>query len=86
MQLSLLMFVPMIPGFMFAFGSLAVAPWMALTPVFAQQVMLSDVLRGQPPTIATIALVALLTIAIGAAVAGATARLLAHERIVRRLS
>jgi sodium transport system permease protein len=85
-QLSLLMFVPMIPGFLFAFGSIQVKPWMEFTPVIGQQVLLTGILRGEPPAAAVIAAVALITMAMGVAVASTTARLLSHEGIVRRMS
>jgi sodium transport system permease protein len=80
------MFVPMIPGFLFAFGSIQVKPWMEFTPVIGQQVLLTGILRGEPPAAAVIAAVALITMAMGVAVASTTARLLSHEGIVRRMS
>lgn len=85
-QLSLLMFLPMIPGFLFAFGSVAERPWMEWAPLVAQQVMLSAILRGEPPTATHLAAVGGLTMAAAAVVGALTARLLAHESIVRRLS
>lgn len=84
-QLSLLMFLPMIPGFLFAFGSIQVKPWMAWTPVLGQQVMLSAVLRGEPPAAGDMAALAGLTLMAAVAAAGVTAQLLSHESIVRRL-
>ena len=84
-QLSLLMFLPMIPGFLFAFGSIPVKPWMTWTPIIGQQVMLSEVLRGLTPEPAAIAGIAIATIAPGVGVAALTAWLLSHESIVRRL-
>jgi sodium transport system permease protein len=85
-QLSLLMFLPMIPGFLFAFGSIPERRWMEWTPVVGQQLMLSGMLRGEPAEPAAIAAIALITIALGVAVAAAAARLLSHESIVRRLN
>jgi sodium transport system permease protein len=84
-QLSLLMFLPMIPGFLFAFGSIEIRPWMAMTPVLAQQIMLTGVLRGDAPPLVSLGLVSVITLALGMMVALVTARLLEHESIVRRL-
>jgi sodium transport system permease protein len=82
-QLSLLMFLPMIPGFFFAFGSMAVKPWMEWTPVLAQHVMLSAVLRGESPSPASLMAMALVTLAAGGLVATTTSKLLSHESITR---
>lgn len=46
-QLSLLMFVPMLPGFLFAFGSLQPAEWMSWAPMLGQHVAMSDIVRGE---------------------------------------
>jgi sodium transport system permease protein len=46
-QLSLLMFVPMLPGFLFAFGSLQPEAWMTWVPMISQHVAMSDIVRGQ---------------------------------------
>jgi sodium transport system permease protein len=44
--LSLLLFVPMIPGFLFAFDAVAVEAWMAWTPLLAQQLAVAALLEG----------------------------------------
>ncbi|HWM91554.1 MAG TPA: ABC transporter permease [Thermoanaerobaculia bacterium] len=80
--LSLLIFVPVIPGFLFSFQRIDPEPWMRTVPVLAEQVLISDLLRGQAvgPAIQLIAAGAtLLAAAICLAV---TARMLSHERIV----
>ena len=83
-QLSLLLFVPMLPGFMFAFGALTPEPWMAWLPVLGQQAMISDVLRGQPLALGALGLTLVTLAAAGLAVLG-VARLLDREAIVRTL-
>lgn len=80
--LSLLMFVPTIPGFLFAFQRVDTEPWMHTVPVLAQQVLIGDLLRGKgiDPTMQAVAAVA--TLAAAAVCLFVTARLLRHERIV----
>ena len=80
--LSLLMFLPTIPGFLFAFQRVDTEPWMHTVPVLAQQVLIGGLLRGEPidPAAQTVAAVA--TLAAAAVCLFVTARLLRHERIV----
>jgi sodium transport system permease protein len=80
--LSLLLFLPVIPGFLFSFQRLDPEPWMRRVPVLAEQVLIGDLLRGQAtgPLVHLAAagatlLATLLCLAI-------TARMLRHERIV----
>lgn len=81
-QLSLLLFLPMLPGFLFAFHTVAPQPWMMWLPVLGQQAMIADVLRGQPLPLQAVGLTLVTLGAAGAAVA-ATARLFDREAIVR---
>ena len=46
-KLSMLIFLPMIPGFLFAFGSIAPSPWMAFAPMIGQHMLLTDIVRGR---------------------------------------
>jgi sodium transport system permease protein len=80
--LSLLLFVPILPGFVFAFRRIATEPWMHGTPMLAQQVLISDLLRGQAAGPAAHALAAAATLAAAALCVAVTARMLSHERIV----
>lgn len=80
--LSLLIFLPVIPGFLFSFQRLDTEPWMRAVPVLAEQVLIGDLLRGQAigPAVQLIAagatlLATMLCLAV-------TARMLRHERIV----
>ena len=45
--LSLLMFLPVIPGFLFSFQRIDTEPWMRAVPVLAEQVLMGDLLRGK---------------------------------------
>ena len=80
--LSLLIFLPVIPGFLFSFQRIDTEPWMRAVPVLAEQVLVGDLLRGQAigPLVQLIAagstlLATILCLAV-------TARMLRHERIV----
>jgi sodium transport system permease protein len=81
--LSLLLFVPMIPGFLLSFQSIDSAPWMAWVPVVSQQVAITDLLRGDVAAHALPwALGGALTLAVAGAFLAVTTRLLRDERIV----
>ena len=82
--LSMFVFLPMLPGFMFAFGSIETRPWMSAFPMVGQHVMISGLLRGQPPSpIAAIGLSAI-TVAATALAIAASAVLLRRESVIRR--
>jgi sodium transport system permease protein len=83
-QLSLLLFLPMIPGFLLAFGSIQPAPWMNLTPILGQHVFISGLVRGEAPTVAAAAALGLVTLVVAAAAAVATSRGLGVESTLRR--
>ena len=85
-QLSLLMFVPMIPGFLFAFGSLQSAPWMVQVPVLGQHLMITGMVRGTAPDAAAAAVLTIATLAPAGAALWAAAALMSQERLVRRLA
>ncbi|HEV2846584.1 MAG TPA: ABC transporter permease subunit [Thermoanaerobaculia bacterium] len=80
--LSLLLFVPILPGFIFAFQRIGTEPWMHGTPMLAQQVLISDLLRGQAADPAAHVLATAATLAAAAVCVAVTARMLSHERIV----
>jgi sodium transport system permease protein len=83
-QLSMFVFLPMLPGFMFAFGSLEAQPWMHALPMLGQHVMISDLLRGQPPAAGAVAVLSAVTMAAAALTLVGAAYLLQRESIVRR--
>lgn len=81
-QMSLLLFVPMIPGLMLSLQTLEIEPWMRTVPILAEQVLIGDVLRGQAVAPGVQALAAVTTLAATALCIAVTTRLLRHERIV----
>jgi sodium transport system permease protein len=85
-KLSTLIFVPMIPGFLFAFGSIEPAPWMTFTPMIGQHVMLTSLVRGEAPALAHLASLSVITMAAGAAAWLAAAHQLGRESVLRRTS
>lgn len=80
--LSLLIFLPVIPGFLFSFQRLDPEPWMRAVPVLAEQVLVGDLLRGQASGPATHLIAAGATLFATALCLAVTARMLRHERIV----
>lgn len=84
-QLSILIFVPMLPGFMFAFGSLETRSWMSAFPMLGQHVMIGGQLRGEAPSTGSVVLLTAITLAAAALAVGAAASLLRRESIVRRV-
>jgi sodium transport system permease protein len=80
--LSLLLFVPILPGFVFTFQRIGTEPWMHGVPMLAQQVLISDLLRGKAADPALLALAAAATLAAAVLCVAVTARMLNHERIV----
>ena len=79
---NLLVFLPMIPGMVAQVYPLQPAPWMMLVPALSHQLLLIDVMGGEPVTTLNLALSAVATTALGAAFFGLTARMLRQERIV----
>lgn len=82
-QLSVLLFVPMLPGFLLAFGTFEPQRWMQLTPIVGQHLFVAGVLRGSPPAPAASLALAGITTAAAIVALAATAACLANERIVR---
>jgi sodium transport system permease protein len=83
-HLSVLIFVPMLPGFLFAFGSLEAQPWMHWLPIVGQHVTISGVLRGDPASAGTTAMLSAITLATSGVALSASSYLLGRESIVRR--
>jgi sodium transport system permease protein len=84
-HLSLLIFLPMLPGFLFAFGSIAAAPWMYLAPIVGQHVMISDIVRGDIPPLAEAVRLSVVTAVSTLVLLASATRLLGRESILRRL-
>lgn len=83
-KLSTLIFAPMIPGFLFAFGSIEPAAWMTFTPMIGQHVMLTALVRGEAPGLIELAALSAITLAAGALACMAASRQLGRESILRR--
>jgi sodium transport system permease protein len=81
-QLSLLLFAPMLPGFLLAFGSIHETGWIRLVPVVGQHILVRDILRGVPLQLGPCMALAAFTLVAAALAGAATARLLGHERIL----
>ena len=83
-KLSMLIFLPMLPGFMFAFGTLQPAPWMAFAPMIGQHMLITTVVRGETITTGPALLLSAITLATGAAAWIAAANQLRRETVLRR--
>ncbi len=79
--LSLLLLLPMVPGFAFSFGTIEPQPWMEAVPMLGQQVWMSSLVRGEPVG-PSVFLLGLATLALAAVCLAATAWLLRHERVI----
>jgi len=84
-QLSLLMFVPMLPGFLFAFGSLQPETWMLWVPMLGQHVAMSDIVRGQVLTPGAAAIMGATSLIGAGLFLTLTADVLGRESTLKRL-
>lgn len=80
--LSLLIFLPVIPGFLLSFQRIEPEPWMRAVPVLAEQLLIGDLLRGAAIDPATQLVAVGATLLAAAACLAITVRMLRHERIV----
>ncbi|HXU34523.1 MAG TPA: ABC transporter permease subunit [Thermoanaerobaculia bacterium] len=81
--ISQLLLVPMVPGFLLAFGSVEVRPWMRAIPLLGHQIFAGEILAGKPPGLPELATLALATIGAAALCGFATARSFDRERLLR---
>jgi sodium transport system permease protein len=81
---SILIFLPMLPGFLLQFQSLEREGWMGLVPLFGHQILLDDLLKGSVDTAAAVSALGctLLTLAGAGICLGVNTRLLRSERII----
>jgi sodium transport system permease protein len=82
-QVSLLLLVPMVPGFLLAFGSLVETGWHRMAPILSQQLLVSEVLAGKVPSLIAILVPAVATMLTGVVVIALAGRLLTRERVAR---
>ena len=80
--LSLLLFLPMIPGFIGSILPLRTAVWMYPVPALSQQVLITEVLRAEPISWAGFAIAGLSAVALGMLCVLATAHVFKRERII----
>lgn len=83
-KLSTLIFASMLPGFLFAFGSIEPASWMTFTPMIGQHLMLTALVRGDAPTVMNLGVLSAITMAAGAAAWLAAAHQLGRESVLQR--
>lgn len=81
-QLSLLMFLPMIPGFLLIAGALEKADWMFAVPMLGQQIAIADLLGGVTISASSFALGAVSTLLLCVFLVYLLGRLFANEKIV----
>lgn len=82
--LSMMIFLPMIPGFLFAFGSIAPSAWMGFAPMIGQHMLLTDLARGEAPPSSQVMVLTLLTLITAGVACWAAARQLDRETVLRR--
>ena len=80
--LSLMMLVPMIPGMVMSMKPIHSALWMMPVPLFGQQVLLMDVLRGEPTGALEFALAGLSAAVLAVVCLLINARLFEREKII----
>jgi sodium transport system permease protein len=80
--LSLMIFLPMLPGMIFMLEPLRTELWMTAIPVLGQQAILSDVISGEPVRGLSYVMAALASAAAGLVCVYFTARLFSREQII----
>ena len=80
--LSLMIFLPMLPAILLSMTPVKSTLWMTAVPLFGQQVLLADVIRGEPTPPGGFALAALASLLLAAVCVALTAKLFQRERIV----
>jgi sodium transport system permease protein len=80
--LSLLVLIPGLPAMFLALQPIKASVRMMAVPVFGQTLLMTDVLRGEPPPAAWFAIAAAVAVALAAALLAWAARLLRNEKII----
>jgi sodium transport system permease protein len=80
--LSLLVLVPGLPAMFLSLQPIKASARMMAIPVFGQTLLMTDVLRGEPPPAAWFAIAAAVAVALSAALLAWAARLLRNEKII----
>jgi sodium transport system permease protein len=84
-HLSLLMFVPMVPGFLLAFGAVPQAAWMAWTPLVGQHLAIAAIVGGTPLTPGTLVGLQALTLGLTIMALITAGIVMSREGILRRI-
>ena len=80
--LSLTLFLPMMPGMIMSFNPVKTEAWMMLVPMLSQQMLVGDMLRGDPISLSRSAVAAAATLAVTAVFLALTVALFRRETIV----
>jgi sodium transport system permease protein len=80
--LSLMVFLPMLPALLTTVRPMESEAWMMAVPVLGQQVLLTDVLRGEVPSLLALALTSVASLGAGYACVLATAALFRREKVI----
>jgi len=82
MYINLLIFLPMVPGFIASVSSLPTDSWVTAIPALGQQVLLTEVLGGTNPGFAPFLMAGSTSMLIGLVSVMITARLFQNEKLV----
>lgn len=85
-QLSYMMFIPMVPGFLLAFGTVDPTAWMRWTPVLGHHLIVAGLVSGEAPSSVDTAVLAGITLVVALLAYAATVRRLSDETVLRRQS
>jgi sodium transport system permease protein len=80
--LSLTLFLPMLPGMIMSFNPVKTQDWMMLVPMLSQQMLVGDMLRGDPISLGSSAVAAAATLVATGVFLGLTVALFERETIV----
>lgn len=80
--LAFLPLIPALPGLFLAFIPLRPALWQMLIPTFGQQVLINQLMRGEPVSPAFVAVSAAVTLTLGVALTAVAMRLFGRERVL----
>jgi sodium transport system permease protein len=80
--LALLPLVPALPGMLLAFVPVKVKLWMMLIPTFGQQLLINQVIRGEPLDPLNVIVSTLVTAVVGVVLVAVAVRLYERERIL----
>ncbi len=80
--LQLLMMLPMVPGMVLALSPIQSQPWMYSVPVLGQELLVSELMRGEALGVMPFVLGLVSCVVLAAALLTVTARMLGDERIV----